>query len=112
MTMTDDKSDWTRAYEENEAKIRAHPDFHRLVREVAIAEQPTGTPWRLRNSPTYATWYTKGSRHIDTGPARRRVRLLCEKIVLDTGILAQSPQGDREAAVYVSARGYVRDRHR
>lgn len=107
-------SEWMRAHLRNEQRIREHPDFHRLVREVAIAEQPTGTPWRLRNSLTYAAWRTRG----DDGHGRpyrapfRRAQLFAEKIATELGILPDSPAGDRAARVYVTARDNVRARLR
>lgn len=113
-----DLSAWAVAHKANREKVIAHKDFPKLVREVAIAEQPSGTPRRLRNSITYALWYTRdnrGSHHTRLSrftDRSRRARKLSLEMTKDLGILDGLPDSERWATAYNVARDYVRARER
>lgn len=100
------------AHEVNNAKIAGHPMFPSLVREVAIAEQPSGPGlgWLRRNSRTYGTWMTRGMGWSRPFGWSRRAYLIAGLIVDDLGVMPDSPQGDRVASAYVHARDYVHAR--
>lgn len=106
--------EWTQAHLRNQERVRAHPRFHALVREVAIIEQPDhpGSAWARRNSPTYGAWMTRGMPRVESGISRRRARLLCELIARDLDILPSSPSREGEAVVFVTARDHVQARQR
>jgi hypothetical protein len=113
MTMPTDTT-WQDAYAAMSARIASHPEFPRLVREVAIAEQ-TGHPgvsWLRRNSPTFAAWASRGALRVDTGFGRRRARALAEQIARDLDIWPTLPSAEGEARVYGEARDYVQARQR
>jgi len=105
---------WMQAEVLTTRRILGHPLLPRLVREVAVAEQP-GMPrhgWLRRNSLTYGSWVTRGSdgSHHPYTPPKRRAWLFAGRIAADLGLLPSSPEGDRAAAVYVVARDFVRAR--
>lgn len=103
--------DWGDAFRAMSARIVAHPDFRRLVREVAIAEQPTGRPYRLRNSPTYAAWWTRGSRWPGRRGKYERARELARRIAEELDLYGgRLPASESTARVYGEARDYVRAR--
>jgi hypothetical protein len=104
---------WQDAWDATQARIEAHPDFRRLIREVAVADQPTGAKHKYRlNSPTYGMWLTRGNRPLPTkGAKNRRARLLAEKIATELDIYAGAlPLSEGTARVYGAARDYVRAR--
>lgn len=107
---------WGRAFAAHSALIRAHPLFHDLIREVAIAEQPghPGLSWASRNSRTYGSWMTREMPRVDTGPNRRRAIALARKIADDIGLYADWDHNRHEATArtYGEARDFVSARLR
>lgn len=103
---------WGEAFERTSAAIAGHPSFRRLVREVAVAEQPTGAPARLRlNSRTYGSWWTRGSSWPTRGGKGRRAWRLAELIAADLDVYGgRLPMSECRARVYGEARDYVRAR--
>lgn len=104
---------WQAAWDKIQAKIEAHPDFRRLIREVAVAEQPTGAKRKYRlNSPTYGAWMTRGNT-LFFPQKNRRARLLAEKIAAELDIYeGRLPLSEGRARVYGAAQMYVRARLR
>lgn len=99
---------WTKAYEATSARIAAHPQFRQLVREVAVAEQPTGIPRRLaQNSPTCGSWWTRDSRWPGLGGKGRRALVLAGSIATDLDLWPTLPPTEARGRVYGEARGYV-----
>jgi len=98
---------------DQEQRIRAHPLFHQLVREVAVAEwiSPPGERYRRMNSPTYGYWMHRG---IVQGRRdfRRRARLFANLIARDVVEWYERSPGDATACAYVAARDNVRGRLR
>lgn len=99
---------------ELEKKVYAHKDFPKLIREVAIAEQPMGRPRRL----SHADWYLRGVRRprrkVDNdrryNSYNRRAWLLAEQIAKDVPVLPSLPQSEANAWVYIRAREFMRSR--
>jgi hypothetical protein len=107
---------WQQAFNATQAKIEAHPDFRRLIREVAVAEQPfkrNAARYRL-NSPTYGLWITRGNRPLPTkGAKNRRAYLLARRMAEELNIYeGRLPLAEGTARVYGAARDYVRARLR
>lgn len=104
--------EWADAFRRVSVEITAHPDFPRLVREVAIAEQPghPRTAWLRRNSLTYAAWADRGMPRVDTGPGRRRARSLAQGIAIDLDLQPSLRLSESTARVYVEALDHVRAR--
>lgn len=105
---------------ETEKKVVGHPLFPKLVREVAVAEQPNGIPHRYRmNSRTFGLWVTRGAKRIPRKGHRhysersRRAYLFAEQIAKDTGIFPDSPEKNYAMHfAYVTARYFVYGRSR
>lgn len=113
MTTTEPNT-WDAAYRQTRAEIILHPQFRKLIREVAVAEQNTEPPsWRRRreNSPTGWYWATRGNIGTGRGRLDRRALLLAGKVAfgLDLDDRFGSPS-DALAVVYVTARDFVRTR--
>lgn len=81
--------EWMRAYRRHGNAIVTHPLFPKLVREVAIDEQP-GRRWGYRHS------------------SEMRSQRFALRIADDLEILPTLPWGERAARVYVEARDHVR----
>lgn len=80
-------STWREAYDAQVRRIEQHPDFGRLIREVAITEQPDVRYSKAyRNSPTFGSWMIRTG-----GPriSRRRSVYFMVKIAQELG----TPQG-------------------
>lgn len=107
--MTDDR--WQAAWDATQARILAHPDFRRLVREVAVAEAPLkSTARRFRDSYTYGLWLTRGERGLLPHGRTRRAWLLAGRIATELGVLPTLPPGEGAGRVYGAAAEYARAR--
>lgn len=112
MTVSDEApvSAWAREYARNLERITSHPLFPALVREVAVAEQPSSPPWRFRYSDTYCEWYVRGMTIPRQGGTRRRADWFVAKIADSLGCPVGWEPREWEASVYVAARDAVRCR--
>lgn len=81
--------EWMRAYRRHGNAIVKHPLFPKLVREVAVDEQP-GHRWGRRR------------------PSQMRSQRFALQIAEELQILPTLPGGERAARVYVEARDHVR----
>lgn len=105
---------WQAAWDAIQARIEAHPDFRKLVREVAVAESPNmpHSSWYRRNSRTMGLWITRGMPHRPhfTNKTRRAWALagrMAEELDVYEGRL---PLSEGTARVYGAAQLYVRQR--
>lgn len=114
MTQPDTRppSAWRDAYDAMTLAVEAHPLFRRLVREVAVAEQPQRPyrwAWLRRNSRTYGLWTTRGMTSARRGRLSTRAWRLAEQIG-DELLPAWPSRADRAARAYTTALHHVRAR--
>lgn len=103
----------TDPHRERIARITAHPEFNRLVREVAIIDCTPSMPrlrWLQRNSRSRGMW---AHRQADGSSGlvrtnRRRADALCARII-ENLFGPEAPERPRENywAVWVTARNYA-----
>jgi hypothetical protein len=105
---------WQEAWDATQARIEAHRDFRRLVREVAVAEQPSGAPtWLRQNSLTYGAWMTRGERWPGKRGKRDRAWELAGRMAEELDVYeGRLPLSEGRARVYGAAQMYVRWRLR
>ena len=117
-TATDTTADtdaWALAYEANVRRVEAHPDFPRLVRDVAVAEAPRSGrrwAWLARNSPTYGEWMRRAESWAGEHPKGARAQELARRIAASVGTPAGWARRDWVGFVYVTARHHVARRSR
>lgn len=94
-------------------QVIANPLFRKLVRSVAVAEQPfkqRAKRYRL-NSYTYGLWLSRGETWPGQGGKDRRARYFAAEIAKDVPPpWAFASQKETEAFVYITARDFVRAR--
>lgn len=111
---------WQIARTANERAVVSHPDFPKLVREVAAWDgwQQT-TPYRLRmNSPTYGSWWARLPDGMGGDGVRmnyrhrkynKRVKPIAERIAHDV-MPEYFPESEAVAFAFGMAWDYVKAR--
>jgi hypothetical protein len=109
MDEPDTRTEWMIAYDLYTGLVAEHPDFPRLVREVAVAEQPSGPPSWLQEMGGGLHWLFRGTEGswARQGRPGDRAWALTRELAEAIGVPEGWQPREWEATCYVLAKKYV-----